>query len=379
MYFAVGSMNLAPFRGRVGPNVLWLAAGGLVCFGLGVWARTLVSARPTSDANAASSRVVQDVAGWRAAAVPLGLTGVAAAIGIVAQLGELPILAGDRRMGASGYLSTLLTGCILALVITGGHALATRKWRLIAYCVLGSGLLIILGYRTFLLVPLLTLFFTARNLGMVRLKARWWLAGGILLYILSWLAFYRFGAGKDALFRSLMRLGMPPEYRHIIPIWMTPYEGTAILGRLMDRFPANWDYQRGQLFLSTFETVLPGPQPGARTLIAEYVGGRPGVTITPSILGQPYVDFGVVGVAVYMLLVGFALKSIWIWQASSLTWAPRVAAAYVLVVLLLSIHNGLFDLSMILSSLFMLWWARHSEMRAVVVGDFTTKRAMSMN
>ncbi|MCI4673457.1 oligosaccharide repeat unit polymerase family protein [Candidatus Mycolicibacterium alkanivorans] len=363
-YFGLGSINFIPLRGHVGSNILWIAGVGLAAFGLGVWLRTLIGAGRASNATTGLPAAIQEVIAWRPTAVLLGAVGAFAGILIVIQLGGLPLLAGDQRLGSSGYLTTLMFGFIVALAITGGHALANRRWDLVVWCVLGSGLLILLGYRTFILMPLGALFFTARNLGLARLRMRWWVFGCLLMYGLSWLAFYRFGAGKEAMFRMLFRLGMPAEYVPFIPVWVTPREGTGVFAILVQKFPHTWNYQDGQLLMSAFATMLPGKQEGPRLKIAEYIEGRPGITITPSILGQPYVDWGIGGVLVLMFVVGFVLKSLWIWQASSLTWAPRVASAYVLTFLLLDIHSGILDVPLIASALFLLWWASRAETRA---------------
>lgn len=364
LYFGLGSINFIPLRGYVGSNILWIAGGGLAAFGLGVWLRTLFGAGRASNATTVLPGDVQDVIAWRPTAFLLGTVGALAGIMIVIQLGGLPLFAGDQRLGSSGYLTGLMFGFIVALTIAGGYALANRRWGLVIWCVLGSGLLILLGYRTFVLMPLGALFFTARNLGLVRLRMRWLVFGVLLVYGLSWLAFYRFGAGKDAMFRMLFRLGMQTEYVPFIPVWVTPREGTGVFAILVQRFPDIWNYQDGQLLISAFSTMLPGNQEGPRLKIAEYIGGRPGITITPSILGQPYVDWGIGGVLVLMFVIGFALKSLWIWQTSSLTWAPRAASAYILTFLLLDIHAGILDVPLLSSALFVSWWASRAETRA---------------
>lgn len=61
----------------------------------------------------------------------------------------------------------------------------------------------------------------------------------------------------------------------------------------------------GTLHQSIFSSVhlLPGPTTGPRTFVSQIVGVEKGTT-TSTILGLPYADFGLIGVAIFSILLG---------------------------------------------------------------------------
>lgn len=100
----------------------------------------------------------------------------------------------------------------------------------------------------------------------------------------------------------------------------------------------------GGLFASNFLTLLPGERLAARNIIGSITtnrvteSGRPW-SITPTIQGALYTDFGVLGVAIGMLIIGYLVRRI---SRLFLSESPirLTLASYLFVNLAMSIHNG---------------------------------------
>lgn len=117
------------------------------------------------------------------------------------------------------------------------------------------------------------------------------------------------------------------------------------------------DRMFGQLFLSNYETFLPGKHWGARNIIgditaARWVAGRP-MSITPTLQGALYVDFGYVGV--FFGLFAIAVGIGWMWRCSG-RWGAlgKFSFCYLMTLSVMSIHNGYWDVGFVFFLLFLL-------------------------
>ena len=72
---------------------------------------------------------------------------------------------------------------------------------------------------------------------------------------------------------------------------------------LLDIIGGNFGTTHGQLLAST----IPGSELGPRMMIGKLIAWRSEVTITPTLIGQMVVDFGKLGVAIEMCILGFIL------------------------------------------------------------------------
>ncbi|MEE1128508.1 MAG: oligosaccharide repeat unit polymerase family protein [Methanobrevibacter sp.] len=72
---------------------------------------------------------------------------------------------------------------------------------------------------------------------------------------------------------------------------------------LLDFLGGNFGLTHGNLLAST----IPGSELGPRMLVGKLIAWRSEVTITPTLIGQMVIDFGKVGVAVEMCILGFVL------------------------------------------------------------------------
>lgn len=72
---------------------------------------------------------------------------------------------------------------------------------------------------------------------------------------------------------------------------------------LLNQISGNFGLLHGKMIASS----MPGSNLGPRMLVGKLIAWRTEVTVTPTLLGQMLVDFGKVGVAVEMCLLGFIL------------------------------------------------------------------------
>ena len=72
---------------------------------------------------------------------------------------------------------------------------------------------------------------------------------------------------------------------------------------LLDFLGGNFGLTHGKLLAS----AIPGSELGPRMMVGKLIAWRSEVTITPTLIGQMVVDFGKVGVAVEMCILGFIL------------------------------------------------------------------------
>ena len=72
---------------------------------------------------------------------------------------------------------------------------------------------------------------------------------------------------------------------------------------LLDFLGGNFGLTHGKLLAS----AIPGSELGPRMMVGKLIAWRSEVTITPTLIGQMVIDFGKVGVAVEMCILGFIL------------------------------------------------------------------------
>jgi uncharacterized membrane protein len=362
-YFALGSVNVFPYRGEIGPPVvfLWLAALGAyvaACAAVMRW-RSNVRAFLFGLGRHGLGEPAH-VSALTAAFFGVGTAGVLTTFLMMG----IPLLRGEERLQASGWALGAAHGWTVALAL---YAYRTRlRRRRDRTVIVGLGLLLLLlGFRTPVLLIILVVLHVLLVEYQVRVRPRLLVLVLAAAVVSSWISVFRFGAGPEAYFRMLINQGMPLWFAPLAPLWITAREGVGVLARLMDQIPGVMPFQFGRIEMSVLETLLPGRQPGPRLLVAQIVGGRPGITLTPSILGAPYADFGLAGTMAFMALVGVVLSLLRIRMEHSSTWAPAAAYSYTHSILLLSIHSGLLDLVVLVSFICLIGYARYAEVQCL--------------
>jgi hypothetical protein len=128
---------------------------------------------------------------------------------------------------------------------------------------------------------------------------------------------------------------------------MPCHEGALVLSDLIRMVPIHGLFH-GSFFQVIFATLLPGSQIAPHRFISLLRETRLESGTTPSILGGPYLDFGILGVMVFMFAIGsvlaFLYKCMKHQHKSAFCRAVNVASyAYFSAVTIISIHTGLLD------------------------------------
>lgn len=219
----------------------------------------------------------------------------------IASVGGIPILKPSIR-----YLLKPMFTMPVFLIIPGTCILASIylkdfqdekisrsqvRFRFLLLLVIDVALLLTLGYRTPLLAALLSLIIIAYYGNII---AVWEVVFGALIGIGAII-----GIGY---FRSINELTVSSA---IDPFYTLKSRADFTLHvlNLLDIIGGNFGVSHGKLLAS----AIPGSELGPRMMIGKLIAWRTEVTITPTLIGQMVADFGKVGVAVEMGILGFIL------------------------------------------------------------------------
>ena len=165
------------------------------------------------------------------------------------------------------------------------------RFRFLVLLIIDIALLLTLGYRTPLLAALLLLIILGYYGNIV---AVWEVVLGGLIGVGAII-----GIGY---FRSIHELTISSA---IDPFYTLKSRADFTLHvlNLLDMIGGNFGTTHGQLIAST----IPGSELGPRMMVGKLIAWRTEVTVTPTLIGQMVADFGKVGVAVEMCILGFIL------------------------------------------------------------------------
>ncbi len=185
-------------------------------------------------------------------------------------------------MVASAYLNDYNEG-----KITRSQA----RFRFLVLLAIDCGILLLLGYRT----PLLAAFLIIIIIGFYgNIVSLWEVVIGGLIGVGAII-----GIGY---YRSLGELTITSSTNPFYTL-QTRADFTLHVLNLLDFIGGNFGLTHGKLLAS----AIPGSELGPRMMVGKLIAWRTEVTVTPTLIGQMVVDFGKVGVAVEMCLLGFIL------------------------------------------------------------------------
>lgn len=135
------------------------------------------------------------------------------------------------------------------------------------------------------------------------------------------------------------------DVQSLFIIWSAFQFSVYPLGALtiLDIFPDSRDFLTGGVLLMTFATALPGKQETLGEVLQEWAPfSFIGDGLNPTIIGEAFADFGIVGVLVYMYLYGFLLGRLYIRCTNSGSRDPInvIVYAYFLTSLTLGTLTG---------------------------------------
>ena len=165
------------------------------------------------------------------------------------------------------------------------------RFRFLLLLIIDVALLLTLGYRTPLLAALLLLIIIAYYGNII---AVWEVVLGALIGVGAIIGIGYFRSVKELTISS----AIDPFYT-----LKSRAEFTLHVLNLLDIAGGNFGATHGQILASS----IPGSELGPRMMVGKLIAWRTEVTVTPTLIGQMVADFGKVGVAIGMCLLGFIL------------------------------------------------------------------------
>lgn len=165
------------------------------------------------------------------------------------------------------------------------------RFRFLLLLIIDVALLLTLGYRTPLLAALLLLIIIAYYGNII---AVWEVVLGALIGVGAIIGIGYFRSVKELTISS----AIDPFYT-----LKSRAEFTLHVLNLLDIAGGNFGATHGQILASS----IPGSEFGPRMMVGKLIAWRTEVTVTPTLIGQMVADFGKVGVAIGMCLLGFIL------------------------------------------------------------------------
>lgn len=360
-YFLIGSQNWVEraghtnFRTYIDTNAfLRLPVLGLVGYIFGV---TIVNFLCASQPSSTKTKIIPPYlpgsysSDWlRRAGVLLCFVGLIGALAAISRHGIL-IDDPEARAGGLGHVGVFA----YALIPAAGLLAITAEKRATSVCIIAGAallLLITVGFRVTVVILVLSYLIFLSMQGMMRLRGI--LIGICLVLLLAFaVSTYRLDrSGQASVYGSEI---VPTHILAQVPsltalYYQIPHEGVAVLNSLETLVPDDYPYMHGDLQAATYETAIPhsGKKIDSRGLVTQLVYGTSTIptTLTPSILGGPYVDFGLTGVVVEMALIGILLACLYRLAIRPGAVFPVLAYAYFLAVLIAGIHTGLLDVQL---------------------------------
>jgi uncharacterized membrane protein len=376
-YFAIGSTNSLSV-GYVPPYVLGYVALGLAGYLAGVGLTSALARsnlltwlpQPPALSRSHARALVRSHPSWRLDLAVAGSLAISllATVFIVLAVGGTPLANLSRRWELSGYLFILAElGWVAAVWFN------FDRWMRLGgihpgglFLLLAVGVMLaLLAFRT----PLLTMMLVAA-LGYHRLvrplrPTHVAVLMGVLLLFAGLYGWWRLQHtqryGGYLRYLEISRTKASP-LEPLAPLITTIREGPVVLSLLSQNVPAKYGHTHGAVMFSTFETLLPGWQRGPREWIGIYARGLEHST-TPTILGFLYIDFGLTGIAVGMLVFGAGIAALYLWLQRRPSLLALWLWAYFQSALLLSIHTGFADFRHVALTVFalLLAWSSSAE------------------
>jgi hypothetical protein len=271
----------------------------------------------------------------------------------------IPLFMGESRFGNSALVSNLapLYGFWL-MIRTISDIESARKVDLVQPVVYIAGILL-LGYRSPVLafVTVCYVYYAIFRVSGRKAAILSLVAACALLGFAATMAFFRVAQSYDVeRFFTNIDFRFVGEHRYLLPfvpalsMFDASQNTIATLGSSMH------DHLYGGLLLSNFETFLPGKHWGARNIVGDLVGarwiaGRP-MSITPTLQGALFVDFGYVGVFAGFFGIAFGVARLHAYALRCGVLA-RFGFCYLLTLVLMSIHSGYWDVNFVFFLLFL--------------------------
>ena len=219
----------------------------------------------------------------------------------VASVGGIPLLRPSLRYLLKPVLTmpvfliipstALMASCYLKDFQDKKITRSQTRFRFLLLLVIDCAFLLLLGYRTPLVAAFLIIIITGYFGNIISL---WEVVIGALIGVGGII-----GIGY---FRSLGELTITTSTSPIASL-QNRADFTLHVLNLLDFLGGTFGLTHGNVLAS----AIPGSDLGPRMMVGRLIAWRSEVTITPTLIGQMVIDFGKVGVAVEMCILGFIL------------------------------------------------------------------------
>jgi oligosaccharide repeat unit polymerase len=206
------------------------------------------------------------------------------------------------------------------------------RFRFLILLAIDCTILLTLGYRT----PLLASFLIIIMIGYFgNIVSPWEVIVGALIGICAII-----GIGY---FRSIKELSITSATSPIASL-QNRADFTLHVLNLLDMIGGNFGVTHGHLLASS----IPGSDLGPRMLVGKLIAWRTEVTITPTLIGQMVADFGKLGVAWEMCLLGFILGIGYKIMRATENYFYIGLYSLILTYSILGIETGILDIQVLL-------------------------------
>ncbi|WP_421077712.1 oligosaccharide repeat unit polymerase family protein [Methanothermococcus sp. Ax23] len=242
---------------------------------------------------------------------------------------DIPLFDPTSRRFLNVPFTALSHLLLLGWAIAAASNLSLNKIKVIVYSIVFSALIMLLGYRTNVMILFLSILFVMYYSNKIKTKELIYSTFGIFLILLSMsiLRLYVLGSGGNPIF-SRIDLTMS-----IFDIIVKNFNGV---------FNGLIHYCSIYSYIGTF--------PGPRTVVANSIGVY-GVTITPTIFGAVIGDYGTLGIIPYFGILGIFL-GLFYKISESLKGIYLGVYAILISYLLVGIETGILDFDVILFYIF---------------------------
>lgn len=344
IWFSVGSINLVD---DPDPPPYGLIALGLACYLLGVWIGKRGGKKFPGKLipTAIDTRSPERLHLWL---LIIGIASLLAYLWIAALMG----IPGFGSEAAESRLKLLNFGKSQFIFLCGAWTLLillpTRLWlgnqtlfgRFAIWFVIliGSIMVLSLGSRGNLLIPLATIFI-CRHYIFRSTKLRWAIPLGIALFVTASL----FGWARDKMVTVGGIGNLDLTSTSFTSLYFYVHNTVTTLRDVVATIPRAVPYQYGYLSFGALASLLPGHHISSdmffrQILGLEFIGfGQPA-----TLLGPMYGDFGIWGVASQMFLVGMCYTRLYSWMVSRRSLFRIEVYAWVSQLVLFSLFGSLF-------------------------------------
>ena len=219
----------------------------------------------------------------------------------IASIGGLPILKSSLRYSLKPIFTMPVFLVIPGIGLIASHYLnqyqkneisrSQARFRFLLLTAIGIITVLTLEYRT----PIIAILLMMIIIGYYgKILSVWEVILGALIGVCAII-----GIGY---IRSLNELAISSNTNPFSTLESRPNFTMHVLN-LLNQISGNFGLLHGKMLASS----MPGSELGPRMLVGKLIAWRTEVTVTPTLLGQMLVDFGKVGVAVEMGLLGFIL------------------------------------------------------------------------